>query len=260
MFDSLKARDAVPSECGAQIFCFDRPDRNIALASPCSSCGVRSKAVCAGLNDEEMEGFSRNIHTRLVKAGKSVYRESEKANYLYTVVSGEVRLANLLGDGRRQLTAFKSAGDLLGEHRKGSYQSDAEAVCDTVVCQIPVNIMEKYSDDVPAMYASIATKTQEELRELRHHAVLLGRKTPMEKIASFLVGRMDKLERCAEKQVLIKLTMGRSDIADFLGLTIETVSRTITKLKNKGLLFVPNSHCIVIRDPAHLRRISEGEK
>ena len=65
MFDSLKARDAVPSECGAQIFCFDRPDRNIALASPCSSCGVRSKAVCAGLNDEEMEGFSRNIHTRL---------------------------------------------------------------------------------------------------------------------------------------------------------------------------------------------------
>tara|TARA_R110000787_G_scaffold173726_2_gene286342 strand:+ start:2958 stop:3758 length:801 start_codon:yes stop_codon:yes gene_type:complete len=266
MFDSLKARDAAPTECGAQIFRFGRPDnntqasRNSALASPCASCKVRGKAVCAGLNDEEMEDFSRNIHTRLVKAGKAVYRESEAADNFYTVVTGEVRLANLLGDGRRQLTAFKSAGDLLGENKKGFYQSDAEAVCDTIVCQIPLSLLEKYSNDVPAMYASLATKAQEELCELRHHAVLLGRKTPLEKIATFLCGRMDKLDGKQEDQVAIDLTMGRGDVADFLGLTIETVSRTITKLKNMGLLLVPNPHHFVIRNPARLRRIAEGEE
>ncbi|MEX1037131.1 MAG: helix-turn-helix domain-containing protein [Sneathiella sp.] len=266
MFDTLKARNSPTAKCNAQILRFERQEKNtvsdryIMPGSPCSSCSARSKAICAGLSDDEMDGFSRNIRTRLIKAGNSIYREFEKANYFYTVVSGEIRLANLLGDGRRQLTAFKSAGDLLGEHNGGIYQSDAEAVCDAVVCQIPIKILEKYTNEVPAMRVTLNTKMQNELCDLRHHAILLGRKTPIEKIATFLTARSENCEWSDDDKAEVVLTMGRSDIADFLGLTIETVSRTITKLKNMGLLLVPTSHSIVITDQACLKRLAENEQ
>ncbi|MZR32506.1 helix-turn-helix domain-containing protein [Sneathiella litorea] len=233
--------------------------KNISEA-PCSTCSAHAQAICADLKDQEMDEIARNIRTRLVQTGQSVYREYEEAKYLYTVVTGEIRLANLLDDGRRQVTSFKTAGEVLGEQKNGYYQSDAEAVCDTVVCQIPIKILEKYLQEMPAMQTALTAKVLSEIHELRHHAILLGRKTPIEKIATFLVDRAEKLGGKDSVEVEVMLTMGRNDIADFLGLTIETVSRTITKMKNLGLLEVPSNHSIIIKDMAELENLAEGEK
>src|SRR5690606_30500473 len=115
------------------------------------SCSVQKQAICARLTEEDRDTFGRYVRLRAVKGGQSVYREFEEARFIYTIVSGEIRLANLLDDGRRQVTAFKSAGEIIGEHRGGYYQSDAEAVCDTIVCQIPVKVMDSYVDGIPAM-------------------------------------------------------------------------------------------------------------
>ncbi|MCC3306633.1 helix-turn-helix domain-containing protein [Sneathiella sp. HT1-7] len=227
---------------------------------PCATCSAHNQAICSGLKDHEMAEFARNIRTRLVKTGQSVYREFEEAKYVYSVVSGEIRLANLLDDGRRQITSFKSAGEVIGEQKKGYYQSDAEAVCDTVVCQIPIKALDKYHKEMPSIQSALSEKVLDELHELRHHAILLGRKTPIEKIATFLVDRARKIGDDTGNKVEVKLTMGRNDIADFLGLTIETVSRTITKLRKMGVLDVPSNHLILIKDLEWLENLAEGEK
>ena len=237
-----------------------KAERKGRMESPCATCSAHSQAICSGLKDREMEEFARNVRTRLVKAGQSVYREFEEAKYLYSVVTGEIRLANLLDDGRRQVTAFKSAGEVIGEQKNGYYQSDAEAVCDTVVCQIPLKSLDRYLKEMPAIQTALTAKMMDELNELRHHAILLGCKTPIEKVATFLVDRAEKIVGKAGNEVDVELTMGRSDIADFLGLTIETVSRTITKLKKMGVVEVPSNHSILIKDRAWLENLAEGEK
>ena len=266
MLESLDARMEPFKKSDASVIRFKRPAvnppaaRRIIVDTPCLTCSAQKQAICAGLKEEELEEFSRNVRTRLVKAGQSVYREFEEAKYFFTVVTGEIRLANLLDDGRRQVTAFKSAGDIIGEHQDGYYQSDAEAVCDTVVCQIPIKALDNFMEEIPAVRSAMMTKIKDEANNLRRLAILLGRKTPVEKIASFLINRAQKDGLSFNGAVEINLTMGRSDIADFLGLTIETVSRTITRLKNEGVLEVPNAHSIVIKDMVGLEALAEGEK
>ncbi len=267
MIKSMEMRMSSAEDCCAGVIPFEQPvktnpaaERRRSPDTACSSCSAHKQAVCSGFSDEEMEDFGRNVRTRIVKTGQSVYREFEEAKYFYTIVSGEIRLANLLDDGRRQVTAFKTVGDVIGEHKVGYYQSDAEAVCDTVVCQIPIKVMDKYLAENQAIRSVLTSKMQEELHELRLHAILLGRKTPVEKIATFFLGRAENLISEGEDEVEITLTMGRSDIADFLGLTIETVSRTITKLKNLGIIDVPSTHSIVIKDVHQLESLAEGEK
>jgi|TARA_R100000455_G_C6270397_1_gene126248 CRP/FNR family transcriptional regulator len=227
---------------------------------PCSSCSVHKQAICAGLAEEEIGEFGRNVRIRRVKAGQSVYREFEEAKYIFTIVTGEIRLANLLDDGRRQVTAFKSAGEIIGENQNGHYQSDAEAVCDTFVCQIPIKVLNQHIDGNPVMRDALMEMIRKELSALRQHAVLLGRKTPVEKIASFLLDRVDRSAVGNEKAIEIILPMGRSDIADYLGLTIETVSRTITKLKNLEVIAVPTTHSILIINRQELESLAEGEQ
>lgn len=237
-----------------------KTERKNITRAPCATCSAHNEAICSAINDCDMDDFARNVRTRLVKPGQSVYREFEEAKFVYSVVSGEIRLANLLDDGRRQVTAFKTAGEVLGEQRNGYYQSDAEAVCDTVVCQISIKALETYLKKMPAMQTALTEKVLEELQELRHLAILLGRKTPIEKIATFLIDRAEKSSSETENEINVSLTMGRTDIADFLGLTIETVSRTITKLKKMGVLEVPSNHSILIKDRVWLENLAEGEK
>ncbi|MDF2368322.1 helix-turn-helix domain-containing protein [Sneathiella sp.] len=235
-------------------------ERKGVAGGPCATCSAHNQAICSGLKDQELEEFARNVRTRLVKTGQSVYREFEEAKYLYSVVTGEIRLANLLDDGRRQVTAFKSAGEVIGEEKNGYYQSDAEAVCDTVVCQIPIKALDKFLTEMPSIQTALTAKVLDELLALRRHAILLGRKTPIEKVATFLINRAGKASGNPSNEIQVELTMGRNDIADFLGLTIETVSRTITKLRKMGLLEVPSNHSILIKDRAWLKSLAEGEK
>ncbi|MCF8466865.1 MAG: helix-turn-helix domain-containing protein [Sneathiella sp.] len=266
MLESLDARVEPFKKSDTSVIRFKRPAvnppaaRRIVVDAPCLTCNAQKQSICAGLKEGEMEEFARIVRTRLVKAGQSVYREFEEAKYFFTIVTGEVRLANLLDDGRRQVTAFNSTGDIIGDHQKGYYLSDAEAICDTVVCQIPIKALDSFVEDLPAVRSALVAKIKDEANNLRRLAILLGRKTPVEKIASFLVNRAQKAGLSFNGTAEINLTMGRSDIADFLGLTIETVSRTITRLKNHGILEVPNAHSIIIKDMVELESLAEGEK
>ncbi|MEH6545477.1 MAG: helix-turn-helix domain-containing protein [Sneathiella sp.] len=221
--------------------------------SPCNCCAAHKKAICASLDGKELTRFRKLSQVRLVKAGQSIYREMDPANYLYTVVSGEARLSSLLNDGRRQVTDFRACGDKLGEHNQGYYAADAEAITDTIVCQTPLPEIRARLDDMPGLRNSLMDKMESEINQMRSHLLLLGRKTPIEKVATFLVERAQKFKNKGGDDSEISLSMSRRDIADYLGLTIETVSRTLTTLKSKDVLIIPSTDRISVLDMVELK-------
>ncbi|TNE34333.1 MAG: cyclic nucleotide-binding domain-containing protein, partial [Alphaproteobacteria bacterium] len=185
----------------AELICFEgaastanRRPRGRNSASACEGCNAHKRAICADLRDLELEEFASQSRTRLIKTGEVVYHEGDPAKYLYTIISGEVRLVNLLNDGRRQVSGFKTSGDLLGDQKDGCYLYNAEAVCDVIVCKMPLKALETYLEKMPVVRKALLAKMQEEVDALRNHMLVLGRKTPIEKIASFLVNRAQKLE------------------------------------------------------------------
>jgi len=226
--------------------------------STCQNCLARKQAVCSALQDEKLEKFGKFGRSKLVLADETVFRAEDAANYVFIVISGEIRLSNLLDDGRRQITGFKGCGDLIGNQLDGAYTTDAEAVCDAVVCQFPVYALDSLTTESAAFQTALLTAARQEMEAMRHHAVLLGRKTPVEKICSFLNHRADKKAFTALGNKRIKLPMGRRDIADYLGLTIETVSRTLSKLKLQSVIEIPTAHDIVIKDMEELATLAEG--
>jgi len=250
-FEAFKAKPYLPQNPAAKV-------RPIPL-SPCNSCAAHKKAICASLEGKELNRFRKSSQVRLVKAGQSIYREMDPAIYLYTVISGEVRLSSLLNDGRRQVTDFRSCGDKLGEQNEGCYSADAEAITDTIMCQTPLSEFQARMSDMPGLRISLMDKMETEINQMRSHLLLLGRKTPVEKVASFLVERAQKFENADEDVTDVNLSMTRRDIADYLGLTIETVSRTLTTLKMQGVLTIPASHLITVLDMKELKNLAGME-
>lgn len=220
--------------------------------SPCNCCAAHKKAICATLDGKDLNQYRKLSHVRLVKAGQSIYREMDPANYLYTIISGEARLSSLLIDGRRQITDFRACGDKLGENNQGFYTADAEAITDTIVCQVPLNELQTRMNELPGLRMALMDKMETEINQMRSHLMLLGRKTPIEKVATFLVERAQKFESADGTAIDINLSMSRRDIADYLGLTIETVSRTLTTLKTQGVVEIPSADHISVLDMQEL--------
>lgn len=230
----------------------------------CSSCKAHSFALCSRLDGEELAGFGGQSTHKTIKAGQMLFSEYDDAKYFHTVVSGEVRLSRLLDDGRRQITGFKSSGDFVGLSVDGHYAADAEAIDDVVVCQFNVAALNSSLEENQAVQSRLMEMMQIEVIKLQNHTLLLGRKTPVEKISNFLCERAHRkfiLEGSDDEggRVEVTLPMSRTDIADFLGLTIETVSRTITKLRKLGAIELISSQNVVITDLYQLQLLADGE-
>ncbi len=184
------------------------------------------------------------------KRGSEVYREREPAEYIYQVKSGVVRSHKLLPDGRRQISAFHIPGDVLGLENSSVHRFTAEAVVDATVRLISRESLDAATEHDGSLTMNLLSVTTTNLRHAEEHMLLLGRKTSMERIAAFLI-EMDK--RLTAAGVLV-LPMTRRDIADYLGLTLETVSRSLSQLRDLGILrFISNNQRqIVLTDRQQL--------
>jgi CRP/FNR family transcriptional regulator, nitrogen fixation regulation protein len=180
-----------------------------------------------------------------------IYGENEPADYLYKVVSGTVRTYKILSDGRRQIGAFYFRGDIFGLEMGEEHAFSAEAITDVKVLVIKrsavVSLAERDSDVARQLW----TLTGCELGRAQDHMLLLV-KTARERVVSFL------LEMAARVPTdnAVELPMSRQDIADYLGLTIETVSRTLTQLENAAAIELPSSRRIVLRNRGALGRLN----
>ena len=186
---------------------------------------------------------------RIFARGEELFAEGDKAAFFYKVVSGTVRTAKLLSDGRRQIDAFHLAGDIFGIEAGAEHRFSAEAVGGVAVIAYRRSALDRLTHEHPAFGEQVMSSMIRSLERAQDHMLLLGRKTAQEKIATFL---LDLAERMHEDD-RFELPMLRSDIADHLGLTIETVSRTLAEFARKGLIkLAAGSRSVVLANRAGL--------
>jgi CRP/FNR family nitrogen fixation transcriptional regulator len=166
------------------------------------------------------------------KKGTEIYGEKEPAEYVYQVKEGAVRSYKLLSDGRRQIGAFHLVGDVFGLENGGVHRFTAEAVVKTTVRLIRRQSLEVVAETDPVVFRNLLSMTTSNLQHAENHMLLLGRKTSIEKVAAFLLEMDERLTATG----VMSLPMSRRDIADYLGLTVETVSRAVSQLFRAGVL------------------------
>jgi CRP/FNR family nitrogen fixation transcriptional regulator len=180
---------------------------------------------------------------------EEVFGEGEASRHVYRVVSGAVRTFRLLSDGRRQIVEFHLPGDVFGLDGQDRHAMGAEAVRASV---LQVMRREAFLQDPERGAEAAVGALLRKFQRAQAHMLLLGRHTACERVAAFL---LDFRERAGS--LAVELPMSRQDIADYLGLTIETVSRTFTQLQVSGLIDLPSCRKVVLRNPAALERICE---
>lgn len=180
-----------------------------------------------------------------------IFGENEPADYVYKVVSGSVRTYNILSDGRRQIGGFYMPGDIFGIEFDGEHSSAAEAICDAKVLVIKRSALDALAGRDASVARELFALTARELRRVQDRILLLI-KSAQERVAGFLL----EMAKRASGGNAIDLPMSRQDIADYLGLTIETVSRTLTSLEIAATIDVPMSRRIVLRNLSALTRMN----
>ena len=166
------------------------------------------------------------------RKGNEIFGQAEPADYIYQVIEGAVRSHKLLSDGRRQIGAFHLPSDIFGLENGDFHRFTAEAIIDTIACVVKRQSLERVARADPAMVRSLLTMTTDNLQHVEKHILLLGRKNSQERVAAFL---LEMHGRLAAADVMA-LPMSRRDIADYLGLTLETVSRMLSEFHRKGYL------------------------
>ena len=197
---------------------------------PCEGCEVRDKAVCGVLDCDDLETFKDLGRTVKLSAGQVLFHEGDPVTRVFTLTRGTLKLYNLLADGRRHVTGFVYPGGFLGISMDEEHVFSAEALDDAQLCWFPRNRFDGFVDKHSPMERELYRMAAHELASAHQQMVLLGRKTATERLATFLIvlagGGRD----------LVRLPMSRSDIADYLGLTKETVSRVLSAFRRDRLI------------------------
>ena len=216
-------------------------------ASFCMLCDVRERSICADLTARDMEQVERIMAHRTVPQNKAILKEGEPNDCLYVIVSGSFRLTKYLEDGRRQVTGFLFKGDFFGVRACDESAYTAEALEDSLVCRFPHAFLEEISTASPGIKDRLIARGQTEYHKAQDHIVLLGKKTAEERVISFidLIGRQIGADDKDGNRV-VPLPMPRQDIADYLGLRLETLSRTLTALREDGRITDVSRHSVTI--------------
>ncbi|BCP53694.1 transcriptional regulator [Kaistia sp. 32K] len=234
----FKGDDMLTSVATARNLALEAPGRRI---SPASGDARFAPAGIIGL-------MGITLH---FERGSEIVAEEDPAEYIYQVLDGTVRICKLLCDGRRQIGAFVMPGGYFGMEARGTHCFAAEAITDVTVQMISRSAAYAAAGRDPEIARALWEVTAQNLDACQRHALLLGRKTALEKIGSFL---SEMAERQGSDEE-IELPMSRQDIADYLGLTIETVSRTMTQLEGAGTISLETSRHVLLRRPAELARL-----
>ncbi|MEO5578677.1 MAG: helix-turn-helix domain-containing protein [Sphingomicrobium sp.] len=224
---------------------------------PCFGCAVRSSAICAVLDSDDLGHFKRGGSTVHRASGETIFFEGDTATHVYNLTSGVMRLSKLLPDGRRQIAGFLFPGDFLGITMEDEHAFTAEAITPSILCQFSRARFDGFVDSHPHLERRLYAIAAHELAAARQQVVLLGRKTAAERVASFLL-MLDARRTGEGLDGDITLPMSRADIADYLGLRIETISRELSALKASRLIRLTTTQTIRFVDREQLEQLAEG--
>jgi CRP/FNR family transcriptional regulator len=227
----------------------------------CRSCEARHRGICGAMTPEQLLTLSKHTRRTLKDTDANLIVAESKATQVSNILRGVVKLTKIMPDGRQQIVGLQFAPDFLGTPF-GEYNNvDAEAANNVQLCSFPKAILEDMIKESPELEHKLHQQALKQLDEAREMMLTLGRKTAAEKIASFLYMLAVHLDPEIDhntEQVEFELPLKRADIADYLGLTIETVSRQITKLRKDGVVEIENNRLFKIPDLERLKMRGES--
>ena len=198
-----------------------------------------------------IQDFGARLH---FQRNEILFTQDDGADYFYRILSGTVRLCRYMPDGRRYIVDFNMPGDVIGLTESPDHPVSAEAVTDVIMVAYPRVCFDRLAKECPELRAQHLCHLSANLLSAQQHLFVLGCQKAKERIASFLLRLADRMDLGHGDR--LDLPMGRQDIADHLGLTIETISRSITALREEGAVLVPNTHQLVLRDMSILRALA----
>ena len=223
------------------------------LQQDCDHCPIRHQAICARCEPDELRELEQIKYYRSFHAGQPVIWSGDKMDFVASVVTGVATLAQTMADGRRQMVGLLLPSDFMGRPGRACASYDVTAATDLVMCCFRRKPFEDLLQSTPHVAMRLLEMTLDELDAAREWLLLLGRKTALEKIASLLViiARRDAAHATGGALVF-DLPLTREQMADYLGLTLETVSRKISELRTKGLITLQGTRRVTILDLARL--------
>ena len=237
---------------------------DLKLGTPnCGDCPIRHRAVCARCETDELSRLEGMKYYRSFQAGQTVVWSGDRMDFVASVVTGIATLTQTMEDGRRQMVGLLLPSDFVGRPGRSMAAYDVTAVTDLVMCCFRKKPFEEMMAETPHVAQRLLDMTLDELDAAREWMLLLGRKTAREKIASLLaiIARRDatlKL-KTAKGVVAFELPLTREEMSDYLGLTLETVSRSFAAFKRQELIAEPGQHRLRILDADALHRLTDGE-
>lgn len=224
------------------------------IPTACRSCQVRHGGMCEVLDANELARLATYSRRTRHGAGEALAVESDAVRGYANVMRGTVKLSRVLRDGRQQLVGLQFAPDLMGRLFSTESPLSAEAATEVELCRMPREVLEGLVANSDGLKQRLLEQALQDLDEAREWMVTLGRKNAVERVACVLLLLATRSGcRDAGGSITVNLPIGRADMADFLGLTIETVSRQMSRLRHEGIISVLGHRCVVIHDMAALR-------
>lgn len=236
------------------------PDASESGAALCSHCPVRQRGVCEHFDHALLAAVKECSKEDFVRKGAVLAIAGGHASAMFIVKQGEFKAVRILPDGRRQIVGFAVSGDVVGgPYADVTYDCTFEALTDSIVCRSLRSDLEMIACKYPSFLRTMLALAFLELKQRNNQAVMLGRKSADERVASFLLelrwaADVDDSPKSNKRRTV--LTMSRAEIADYLGLTIETVSRTLSHFRQNGILEIFQYKKIDIIDAPGLRRLA----
>ncbi|MFS8148886.1 transcriptional regulator [Rhizobium sp. R635] len=227
-----------------------------AIPLACRSCQARHGVVCGALSNSQLKELNRHSLRRKVEAGSEIIAQGSESSFYSNIMRGVVKLCKVMPDGRQQIVGLQFAPDFVGRPFVRESTLSAEAATDAEICVFPRNLLDRMIAETPELQRNLHDQALRELDAAREWMLTLGRRTAEEKVASLLYLIATHAEPQTATSTAFDLPLSRAEIADFLGLTIETVSRQMTKLRRSGVIHIGNSRHIVVPDMDALEKIT----
>ena len=238
----------------------DTPQRHRAASERrfCDSCGSRIAGLCQPLDAAALDEISAESDKLSLPARAHVFREGDPADRVYTLIDGMAKLTRLLPDGKQQVVGFRFPGDVIGYTTRPDYPFDAELLTEARMCRLERKRLDGLLRRYPLLERRMLDLCVQELASTQEQLVTVGRRSAEARVAAFLLSLVDACRRRSRSETLLQMPMTRADIADFLGLTLETVSRSLTAFRRRGWIREPAHQRMELLNPEALTNLAEG--